>query len=710
MKNQGTDFSSAHSGNFWEKAACGYTYNDVWRLVQDVKDVNDVNDVNLRESSIRMRFKFEIPFVISLAESELEKHLVDDMILNHVVLVKRTIIDPSDEKITRLEALTCLEYMCRRWGSLGEQILKETSTLCKSKSSAWLRSTYEDNGLSRARYSMRVHDSKLEIIVRVKHANDLAIFISTFDWLCKAIRRRHHKNEATATYFSASGCRVSICTATDSQKSRLCLDFSLRRPIGRVTELEPSCWKHLFEYCSILEEEGFSEYVGPLGKGLEMSFNLMVSLAASEYPVQVNHSVVLVGYHTVLAPTRLEESYVQFHLHVDKEQQINPFNLNYGEGIQVTDYTRFKSLRCFVGWCEAAHITLGTQQLPITVKYSGAREQRKTLHMTGFSAGGQALSAAPIQAGLFGQANFSFLSHRLTFSAASVYSKMLCDVSNQVALIADVTARRSWLVPKLSLMLHMAHAWVVKNGLQQSTFSDPIPFADPHCDGIAVMEALEAHGDIAVCGHDNDSFTLRSLFLGLSINLLATVSLTERSRHNNLYGFEFMDIISEPGRGAFMKKIKIKPGQSWLALANLADAVIVCSEIGEAIAPVGDSRRKSACNILPTEQDYLAAHITCLGCLAHRAGGELVSTPKDSRITLSQKELWDITGEPFETCTHDAHSTETCWKRRSILQRISKKKKFHSLPMQERTPLSSPRSFSLNGAVVFGGHRDAPAP
>ena len=55
-----------------------------------------------------------------------------------------------------------------------------------------------------------------------------------------------------------------------------------------------------------------------------------------------------------------------------------------------------------------------------------------------------------------------------------------------------------------------------------------------------------------------------------------------------------MDIVTEPGRGGFMKKVRIKTGQSWLPLANLVDAVVICSELGEAIAPAeGDARREA---------------------------------------------------------------------------------------------------------------------
>lgn len=571
---------------------------------------------------------------------------------------------------------------------------------------------YKNTNQYTTRYSLTFHDSYLSVdIDSAVLDRELVVFISAFDWLCKAIRNPQRLPPQRGFLVSFSSCRISYLeakrkatTGYDPSNSGIRLSFLLlAEPLH---ELEHNCWQQLFRSCFVLEEEGISECLGPLGKGLEMSFDLMVSLAAAEYPVKVQDRVVLVGYHTVLVPTQLEADYIQFHLEVDEQKQINPFNLNYGERPRVTDYMRFKSMRCFVGWCETAHIKLGTQRLPVTVRYSGAQEKRKTLQMTGFSVGCQVVSAVPIQAGVNGQANFSFVSHRLTFSPASVYSKMLLDASKQVALISDATARRSWLVPKLSLILHMAHAWVIENGLPQSTLSDPIPFADPHEDGIAVIQALERHGDIAVCGHGDDSFKLRSLFLGLNINLLETVSLVERSKGKYLYGFEFMDVVSQPGRGAFMKKIKIETCQSWLALANLADAVIICSELGEAIAPAeGDSRRNSMCNALPSGQDYLAAHLSCLGYLANRAGGELASLLQDPRVTLSKERFWTITGEPFETCTHGIHSTDTCWSRGSILQKVCQKNIIHSvLPMLERSRASSPRRLCLKGAVVFGGH------
>lgn len=575
---------------------------------------------------------------------------------------------------------------------------------------------YKNTNQSKTEYALTAHDSYLSVnINNAELDHELAVFISALDWLCKAVRVPQHLPLQRGCLVSSSCCCISYLetkNATigyDSSNSGICLAFSLSTE--PIQELKHNCWQQLFRSCFVLEENGLSKHHEPVGKGLAMSFDLMVSLAAIEYPVIVKDTVLLTGYSTVLVPTRLEADYVQFHLEVDEKQQINPFGLKSGQRALVTDYTQFKSKRCFVGWCETAHITLGTKQLPMTVRHSGAREKRRTLHKTGVSAGGQIVFPAPIQAGFGAQKNFSFRSHRLTFSPASIFSKMLYDVSNQVILIADVTARRSWLVPKLSLILHMAHAWVIEKGIAQSTPSYPIPFADPHEDGVALIQALERHGDTAICGYGSDSFRLRSLFLGLNINLLATVSLTERSKRKSLYGFEFMEVVSEPGRGAFMKEIKIETDQSWLPLANLADAVIICSEIGEAITPAeGDSRRNSTCNALPSGRDYLAAHLSCLTYLARCAGRELVAPLQDSRIALSRKLFWSIIGEPFEACTHGVQSTDTCWSRGYILQEISQTNILHSLLFKlERNPSTCPQKFCLHGAVVFGGHLDDPS-
>jgi hypothetical protein len=90
-------------------------------------------------------------------------------------------------------------------------------------------------------------------------------------------------------------------------------------------------------------------------------------------------------------------------------------------------------------------------------------------------------------------------------------------------------------------------------------FQDPVPFVDPHYDGFAVVAALENAGNIIVCGTGDDALRLRSLLLGLNMNMLKVSTATEPSDSKDLYGFEFMDVVTELGRGGMMKKITSCP-------------------------------------------------------------------------------------------------------------------------------------------------------
>jgi len=126
---------NTRSGILWKRAALEYTYRDVWRLIRDIKDAD------FEYSSISMKFECEVPAVISLGDSQLgarKEQGVDEVLLNHVVLVKRPSTDGSNKQVLGVEGLTCLEYVKRRWGPLGEQALRDVSSLCKLKPGSWL--------------------------------------------------------------------------------------------------------------------------------------------------------------------------------------------------------------------------------------------------------------------------------------------------------------------------------------------------------------------------------------------------------------------------------------------------------------------------------------------------------------------------------------------------------------------------------------------
>jgi hypothetical protein len=521
---------------------------------------------------------------------------------------------------------------------------------------------------------------------------DLIAAISMFSWLCQALREPNGEQPvslSSAEYSVLPGLELSVILRLEPLELR-----------------QYNCWLALFVSAVVTEYEDLKGSFKPHGKGLEVSFDLMTALAAVDFSITVNGGTILLGYRTALIPTKVEDDCVQFHLEVSEDDQINPYILSCSQQALITDLQQFRNMRCFVGWCESAHIYLGTERLSAAVKYSGAKEKERTLHLSGISAGGQAVTAGPVQAGFVGQVNYSFTANRVRFTPSNNFAHMLGNTSKQLAIVYDRGERRSWLVPKLSLLLHMCHAWVSDQGFHQ----DPIPFVNPHFNGDAVVDVLKDAGDTVVCGQGQDTLKLRRLLLGLSINLLSSINNIEKTKGKNIYGFEFMDIVTEPAQGGCMKEIPIiKEGRSWLMIANDVDAVVICSGVGEVITPAQlQDRRCTKCNSLPKGMDYLAAPLTCLGQLAKRRGVELESLLRDSQIALSKDSYWNVSGDPFAVCTHDDGSNTTCWERPNLFQHIVTQNPIMSWFFGRKNQtfsanmMDTANSVSLIGAIVFG--------
>lgn len=299
--------------------------------------------------------------------------------------------------------------------------------------------------------------------------------------------------------------------------------------------------------------------------------------------------------------------------------------------------------------------------------------------------------------GLVGQMSFTFVHNRIMFNPSTVFAKILKDTSKEVAIVVDCSDQRAWLVPKLSLLLHMSHAWVRRHRIDP----DPIPYANTHHVGVSVEQTLENSGDIALSGQGEDCLKLRQLFLGLNTNLIESGQHTEDASRKNIFGFEFMDVVCEPPHGGLMKKVSTKAGgRYWYGLSGLADAAVFCAGLGHAItAEEGGNGKCMKCNTLLVDSYYLAASLSCLNELITRQGNVLACA-QNGKITISKDHYWKLSGNPFEDCTHDDNSSETCWYKTEIFQQVDQRS-FFTL-FKENGQSRNPPNIPLQGAVVFG--------
>jgi hypothetical protein len=199
--------------------------------------------------------------------------------------------------------------------------------------------------------------------------------------------------------------------------------------------------------------------------------------------------------------------------------------------------------------------------------------------------------------------------------------------------------------------------------------------------------------------------------LGLNINLLDAAALVQKSNGRKLYGFEFMDIVTQPGRGSCMKKLKVDlPGKTWIGLVNVVDAVVVCAGLGNAITAADETGvRNKVCNQVPCHRDYLAATIPCINWLVKRRGGYVGGELKNQLLQIAKDTYWKLEENPFVDCDHDNNSG-TCWERPHIFQQLItqwRQERFdwrNAFSKQQTAQPTTQTGISIpeSGAVVFG--------
>lgn len=526
--------------------------------------------------------------------------------------------------------------------------------------------------------------------------------VEVLDWLCKTM---HNPTNKDGHVVSSAEYVLNTLLFDNTTKLMAKPPYPMRPyvrlkrfPLPSAKDIRYSCWLSFFDSRVIVDSpinlhDGF-------GKGLETSFDLMITLAASEFCLKINGSLVFLGYRTVLYPVEIDGNCAQFHLITSTLGQINPYKLELENMHPVDDASQFKTMRCFVGWCEEAHINLGTRQLSADIKYTGGRDQPKSLESDGYALLSQFGASAPLSVITGVQKNFKYSYHRIRFTPTENYLALLHDASEQSAILYDAKQRRCWLVPKLSLLLHMAQRY------NPCSAAGTIPYAEPHVDARDLISLLEPAGQINVLSGQKNALQLEKLLLALNIRMLETAEAVRVSGRGKLYGFEFMDVVRNPDQGSCMKRLDIQSKRKpWLELVNSVGTVIVCSDLGEVISADESSTRKcTPCNKVPENEDYFTATVPCLSRLARRRGLALIVG--SDGIKFSERAIWKLELNPFIPCTHAENSEKTCWERPGLIQQVVKSEASDWILFRAWKPQSEkPQPVQLpliKGAVVFG--------
>ncbi len=120
----------------------------------------------------------------------------------------------------------------------------------------------------------------------------------------------------------------------------------------------------------------------------------------------------------------------------------------------------FQTAKCFVGWYERAEILLGTNELPSTIGWSGALKCTRSRHITGGSlavtARSHCRSYCLCPGGASVGVNWTWVNNVQSHNPSkSIEATSLANECDKTALVVDLPVKRAYLVPKLSLLLHL---------------------------------------------------------------------------------------------------------------------------------------------------------------------------------------------------------------------------------------------------------------
>jgi hypothetical protein len=307
-------------------------------------------------------------------------------------------------------------------------------------------------------------------------------------------------------------------------------------------------------------------------------------------------------------------------------------------------------------------------------------------------------TAAPIQVGPSIQISGAFVTNRVKFNFASAYSQLLRDSARDMALLYDADTKRGWIVPKLSLLLYMCQRHVVDRGEASG-----VPTVPGHTNPGAILPFLDGQGERIVYGGKVDGLRLRTLMMGLNMNMMSMAEKTESPSGSWLHGFEFLDIIDSPGNGAWMRKAKIRRDSgNWTRLAEFASVVVFGGGFGDVIRPSSAGWCRNidpmACITVPGGSDYLTMPIHCITQLLGRQYGRIEDS-EDRYVKLADRVYWIASGLDFEKCCSPQGSATSCWKREETFQRLGSSRLWRKTPPECKFSIVG---LPTGGAIVFG--------
>ena len=557
-----------------------------------------------------------------------------------------------------------------------------------------MRSAQSENGSSLARVVVKGNQ---ELIIKV--AQQLA-------WLTAVFRK---PQSGQTSYSEVAFNQINEDAGKPWKEFEICL-LGLRK----VHRSPKNCWLRLFSNCVIAF--GFPTPERRNGeKGIELPYQLMVSQAGILFPKTYKGGLFIRGLSTLIYPTASWENHqiVQWHIIYNhnfsrnSRTRLPPGTIplgNSSDEVRTSNWMRCTDLqqlalapRTFLGYCKDINIHLATEDSKISeVKNSLAEHEDPPpglrLDSLSVSTSGKGIMGAGVNI------HWSTPKGLMSCSKHETLPGLLDSAQDRPLLVYDddPKAQKGWLVPTLSLVLHMVHVWARdKELLKQIPFVDPCSNAD-----IMARRLIERDGELKLRqGERKKQYErLREVVkkhLVFLESLIVEEALAERDRDatitlraSKVYGWDLVDVATL-ALPCFRKEHSID--ESWTALSTKV-LILFCQGLGELIRPAPASKVCSAWDPIPSKRKYLTATVPCLQKLSLKYGGSI----EDHCLRLTDEGYWH--------CPADG-SSEDLFEDCDLTMSTSNKHECVKAPQQismSGVKTGNGQCPPTSGAVVFG--------
>ncbi|KAK4069275.1 hypothetical protein Trihar35433_5854 [Trichoderma harzianum] len=339
------------------------------RLILDILRDNGKRSRKRSPKPFKMTFDVNCDIPVFMRQQEYDEPAAD------VILKVLTLTGT----IANVQALTSEQYLQQTWPTIGCYLLYTIQDALRGHDTAFpfrYSSTYTYADRTKIKVSIGKNTIRVEAIGT---AYSIAEIGEQLGWLATTLWSAPNDSEFRFRHPEIAYCHVEAFQSSRDDEDEFQKAFRCRLEISQ-DEIMPNapnnngqCWHPLFNNPVIVKGYPISPRGSfLLGAGLELPFDVLITLAYTQYLTIFGNKTVAKGFSTALIPTMIHDDIIYWHfLFNESGSRIPYWDSRIQQGILVTPDQFRSARRHIVGWCANAQNKIGSPEANYDIDWSG---------------------------------------------------------------------------------------------------------------------------------------------------------------------------------------------------------------------------------------------------------------------------------------------------------------------------------------------------